>query len=315
MSLKKGCQVVLKDCLDVKENEKVLVLTDDVKFNIGQALYEEAKEMGAEAMLLVMKARKVSGEEPPVPVAKAMSEADVVICPTAASLTHTNARINAVKQGARVATMPGITEAMFSEGAITADYNEVEKLTREITELLSKAENAKIVKDGFALTMSLRGRKGLASTGVYKQSGSSGNLPSGEAYIAPLEGTANGETVIDGSMVGVGKLTEPLHATISKGKLVKLEGKDAGKLQILFDNEQNASVGELGIGTNKNALLCGIILEDEKVYGTVHIAFGTNTSFGGVNKANCHLDGIILKPDLYLDDRQIIKQGVFVNRK
>ncbi|MEA4901646.1 aminopeptidase [Desulfitobacterium sp.] len=315
MSLKKGCRVVLKDCLDVKENEKVLVLTDDVKFDIGQALYEEAKEMGAEAILLVMKARKVSGEEPPVPVAKAMAEADVVICPTAASLTHTNARINAVKQGARVATMPGITEAMFSEGAITADYNEVEKLTREITELLSKAENAKIVKDGFALTMSLHGRKGLASTGVYKQSGSSGNLPSGEAYIAPLEGTANGETVIDGSMVGVGKLTEPLHATISEGKLVKLEGKDADKLQILFDNEQNASVGELGIGTNKNALLCGIILEDEKVYGTVHIAFGTNTSFGGVNKANCHLDGIILKPDLYLDDRQIIKQGVFVNRK
>ena len=54
------------------------------------------------------------------------------------------------------------------------------------------------------------------------------------------------------------------------------------------------------------------ILEDEKVYGTVHIAFGTNTSFGGVNKADCHMDGIILKPDLYLDDVQVIRQGEFV---
>lgn len=313
MSLEKGCQVVLKGCLDVKENEKVLVVTDDVKFKIGQALYEEAKAMGAEAMLMVMKARKVSGEEPPEPVAKAMAEADVVICPTAASLTHTNARINAVKQGARIATMPGITEEMFAEGAITADYNEVEELTLKITELLSKAETAKIIKDGYTLTMSLHGRNGLASTGVYKQSGTSGNLPSGEAYIAPLEGTTNGETLIDGSMVGVGKLTEPLHATIAEGKLVKLEGKDADQLQVLFDNDQNASVGELGIGTNKNARICGIILEDEKVYGTVHVAFGTNTSFGGVVKANCHLDGIILKPDLYLDDQLIIKQGVFVN--
>ena len=57
---------------------------------------------------------------------------------------------------------------------------------------------------------------------------------------------------------------------------------------------------------------CGIILEDEKLYGTVHIAFGTNTSFGGVTKADCHYDGIILKPTLYLDDELIIDQGEFV---
>jgi aminopeptidase len=313
MSLKKGCEVVLKGCLDVKEYEKVLVVTDDVKFNIGKALYEEAKAMGAEAMLLVMKARKVSGEEPPEPVAKAMAEADVVICPTSASLTHTNARINAVKQGARIATMPGITEEMFEQGAITADYQEVEKLTLKMTELLSKAERVRIVKAGYTLTMSLQGRNGVASTGVYKQPRTSGNLPSGEAYIAPVEGTANGEILIDGSMVGVGKLSEPLHAIISDGKLVKLTGQDADKLQILFENDQNASVGELGIGTNRNAKLCGIILEDEKVYGTVHIAFGTNTSFGGTVKANCHLDGIIIKPDVYLDEKLVIKQGMFIN--
>lgn len=311
MTLKKGCEVVLKNCLDIKEDEKVLVVTDDVKFNIGKALYEESKAMGAEAMLMVMQARKVSGEEPPASVAKAMAEADVVICPTVASLTHTNARINAVKQGARVATMPGITEEMFAQGAVTADYQEVEELTLKMTELLSKAETAKIVKDGYTLTMSLKGRNGLASTGVYKQPGTSGNLPSGEAYIAPVEGTTNGEILIDGSMVGVGKLAEPLHATISEGKLVKLVGRDADKLQVLFENDQNASVGELGIGTNRNARLCGIILEDEKVYGTVHVAFGTNTSFGGTVKANCHLDGIILKPDVYLDGKLMIKQGHF----
>lgn len=313
MSLKKGCQVVLKDCLAVKENEKVLVVTDDLKLNIGQALYEEAKEMGAEAMLMVMKARKVSGEEPPESVAKAMAEADVVICPTVASLTHTNARINAVKRGTRVATMPGITEEMFAEGAITADYQEVEELTLKLTELLTKAETAKIVKNGCTLTMNLKGRNGIASTGVYKQPGASGNLPSGEAYIAPLEGTASGEIVIDGSMVGVGKLSKPLHAVISEGKLVKLVGEDADKLNVLFANDQNGSVGELGIGTNRNARLCGIILEDEKVYGTIHVAFGTNTSFGGTVKANCHLDGIVLQPDLYLDDKLVLKQGVFVN--
>lgn len=312
MSLKTGSRVVLKDCLGVKTDEKVLIVTDDLKLEIGRALYEESKDMGAEAVMMVMKPRKVSGQEPPSIVAKAMEDADVIICPTSASLTHTNARINAVKNGARVATMPGITEDMFSEGAITADYSEVEKLTLKITDLLTAGETVRIVKESCTLTMSLKGRKGIASTGVYKEPRTSGNLPSGEAYIAPVEGTANGEMIIDGSMVGVGKLDEPLYVRIEDGKLVEIKGKDAGKLQILLENERNSSLGELGIGTNMNAKLCGIILEDEKVYGTVHIAFGTNTSFGGTVKADCHMDGIILNPDLYIDDRLIIKEGRYL---
>lgn len=312
LSLKRGCQVVLKDCLDVKSGEKVLIVTDDAKLKIGSALYEEAKNLGAEAMLMVMEPRKVSGEEPPAPIAKAMEEADVVVCPTVSSLTHTNARINAAKRGVRIATMPGITEEMFTQGAITADYKEVETLTLRLTDLLSQAENVRLVKDGLTLTMSLKGRKGVASTGVYKSQGMSGNLPSGEAYIAPLEGTAQGEMIIDGSMVGVGKLAVPLYVKVVDGQLTEIKGQDADKIQILLANERNASLGELGIGTNKKAILCGIILEDEKVYGTVHIAFGTNTSFGGQVKADCHMDGVILKPDLYLDGVLIMKQGEFL---
>ena len=72
------------------------------------------------------------------------------------------------------------------------------------------------------------------------------------------------------------------------------------------------TIAELGIGTNEAAKLCGIILEDEKLYGTVHIAFGTNTSFGGITKADCHLDGIILNPTLYLDDECVIRKGEFL---
>ena len=44
----------------------------------------------------------------------------------------------------------------------------------------------------------------------------------------------------------------------------------------------------------------------------MHIAFGTNTSFGGENKADCHMDGIILKPTLYLDGQLVIREGEFV---
>ena len=132
------------------------------------------------------------------------------------------------------------------------------------------------------------------------------------AYIAPKEDGCDGETLIDGSMVGVGTLVEPLHVTVKDGQLQKITGIGSEKLEILFTKPENGIVAELGIGTNEKALLCGNTLEDEKVYGTVHIAFGTNTSFGGKNKADCHMDGIILKPTLYLDGKIIIADGEFV---
>ena len=311
-NLVKIAEGVLVSCLAVKPGEEVLIVTDDSRKAIGEALYQAAGNLGCEKILMVMGEREVSGQEPPKAVAAAMKEADVVIAPTAQSLTHTNARIEAAKAGTRVATMPGITEEMFSRGAMTADYTAVEKLTETITEMMTKASSARIEKDGKVLTINLNGRDGVPSPGVYREAGKCGNLPSGEAYIAPLEDGSDGEMIIDGSMVGIGKLDSPLHMVISGGKLRSVAGEKSENLDILLKNETNGTLCELGIGTNEAAILNGIILEDEKVYGTVHIAFGTNTSFGGVNKAECHMDGIILRPTLYLDDVKVIEDGVFL---
>ena len=307
----KIAEQVLVSCLGVKKDESVLVITDDTRKEIGEALYQAACDLGCEGLLMVMKEREVSGQEPPKAVAEAMKAADVVIAPTAKSLTHTAARIQAAAAGTRVATMPGITREMFGKGAMTADYQEVEKLTARITDMLTQADKARIEKDGKVLEISLKGRDGVPSPGVYKEPGKCGNLPSGEAYIAPLEDGSEGEMIIDGSMVGIGKLESPLHMKISGGKLREVTGDKSENLGILLKNETNGTLCELGIGTNEAAILNGIILEDEKVYGTVHIAFGTNASFGGVNKAECHMDGIILRPTLYLDDILVIKEGVF----
>lgn len=310
--LVKTAEGVLSSCLAVKKGEEVLIVTDDTRKEIGEALYEAAGNLGCERLLMVMNERELSGQEPPKAVAAAMKSADVVIAPTAQSLTHTNARIEAARAGTRVATMPGITEEMFSQGAMTADYSKVEELTAVVTEMLSKASVARIEKDGHVLTINIRGRDGVPSPGVYREPGKCGNLPSGEAYIAPLEDGSEGEMIVDGSMVGIGKLDSPLHMVISGGKLRSVTGEKSEKLDVLLKNETNGTLCELGIGTNEAAVLNGIILEDEKVYGTVHIAFGTNTSFGGVNKAECHMDGIILRPTLYLDDVKVIEDGVFL---
>ena len=178
---------ILTNCMNVKPGENVLIVTDDEKYAIGQALYQAAKLLKAEAMLMTMPAREVSGQEPPSVVAAAMKAADVVICPMKTSITHTRAKIEAAEAGARIATMPGITEEMFAMGAMTADYSRVMALTEQVTDLLTKANTARIEKDGHVLTLDLRGRRGVSSPGVYREKGQAGNLPSGESYIAPIE--------------------------------------------------------------------------------------------------------------------------------
>ncbi len=312
MELREIAKRMMVSCLNVRAGEQVLIITDDKKLPIGTALYNAAQDLGAEALLMTMTPRQVSGEEPPAAVAAAMKAADVVIAPMATSITHTRAKIEAAKAGARVATMPNITEDMFSQGAMTADYDQVMDLTLRVTELLTKAATARIEKDGCVLTLDLTGRPGIPSPGVYREKGQSGNLPSGEAYIAPLEDGSNGEMVIDGSMVGLGKLDEPLRVRVEGGKLKEITGPGAEKLGVLLANDRNATLCELGIGTNHAARVTGIILEDEKAYHTVHIAFGTNIGFQGTNKADCHMDGVILNPTLYLDDQLILKDGEFV---
>ena len=269
--LVKTAEGVLSSCLAVKKGEEVLIVTDDTRKEIGEALYEAAGNLGCERLLMVMNERELSGQEPPKAVAAAMKSADVVIAPTAQSLTHTNARIEAARAGTRVATMPGITEEMFSQGAMTADYSKVEELTAVVTEMLSKASVARIEKDGHVLTINIRGRDGVPSPGVYREPGKCGNLPSGEAYIAPLEDGSEGEMIVDGSMVGIGKLDSPLHMVISDGKLRSVTGEKSENLDVLLKNETNGTLCELGIGTNEAAVLNGIILEDEKVYGILHL--------------------------------------------
>lgn len=214
----------LADCLGLKSGETFLVVTDESRKELAEALHEAGKRLGAESMLAVMTERAKSGEEPPEAIAAAMTKAQVVVCITKHSLTHTQARKQAAAAGARLATMPGITEDMFLEGAIAADYTQVKALTEKVTDMLTGAQTVRIEKDGRSLEFSIQGRDGVPSTGMYLEPGQSGNLPSGEAYIAPIEGTAEGQIVVDGSIAGIGKLSGPIVLTVEKGRLTAAEG-------------------------------------------------------------------------------------------
>jgi leucyl aminopeptidase (aminopeptidase T) len=301
---------LLTDNMGLRPGETLLVVCDETTLRIGETLFDAGRQLGAKAMALRIPLLAKNGEEPFPAAARAMAESDVVVAPTGASLTHTQAKKNACKAGARVATMPRITEDMFFNGPITADYGKVAELTKRVDVLLDGAKEAELRSGGCVLKMSLDGRSGILSSGVYRNRGESGNLPSGEAYIAPVEGSADGEVVIDGSFAGLGVLKTPLKLTFEKGNMVKAEGADAERLEaMLGDNPLARNLAELGIGTNDKARVTGVILEDEKIYGTVHIALGSNDTFGGTVAAGIHVDGIITKPELFLDGRRVVGEG------
>ncbi|MFC6649871.1 aminopeptidase [Paenibacillus rhizoplanae] len=300
---------VLKDCLGLASGELLAVVADDDKRDLAESVYEAGKRLGAESMLLVMQPRSRSGEEPPAPVAEAMAKADVAVCITTHSMTHTAARKQAAAAGTRVATMPGITDDMFSHGAITADYGQVKALTEQVAALLSAGNRVRVEKEGLVLSFSIDGRDGILSTGLYLNPGESGNLPSGEAYIAPLEGTATGQIKVDGSVAGIGALDSPMVLTVEQGRLIHAGGEHGGKLLDMLGDGDGRLLGEFGIGTNNKARITGVVLEDEKVYGTIHVAFGSNNTFGGVVAAGVHIDAVVMKPDVYIDDKLIMQAG------
>ena len=125
-----------------------------------------------------------------------------------------------------------------------------------------------------------------------------------------MEGTAQGEIIIDGSFVGLGALEAPLKLTFEQGDLVAAEGPGSEDLlYMLGDNPLARNLAELGIGTNDQARVIGVILEDEKVWGTAHIALGSNDTFGGQVAAGIHLDGVMMAPELYLDGKLILQAG------
>lgn len=307
-----ACEIALRDCMGVKRGETVLIVADEPERNIGVHLWVKAKELGAEAIYMEMLPREIHGQEPPKSVAEAMKSADVVLAPTSKSITHTLAKKKACEKGVRVATLPGITEEIFIR-TMNANYDEILELTNKIADILDNGEEVHITtKLGTDLTFSIKGRKARRSTGIYRKPGECGNLPGAEAYIAPVEGTANGVVVIDGSMASIGVLSSPIKLTIEDGFVKKIKGGDEAKRleKILSKYGKEAkNIAEFGIGTNPKARISGNILEDEKVFGTVHIALGSNYGFGGLTKAPIHLDGIIIEPTVLIDEEYLFRNG------
>jgi leucyl aminopeptidase (aminopeptidase T) len=304
-------RTVIRDCMSISPGEEVLVICNPVTEEIGALMRIEAQGEGADATLAVISERDSAAAEPPDTVAAAMEKADVVLAATIQSLSHTAARKVASEAGVRIGTLPGVTEEMLAR-LMGVDLEETRRLSWAVAELMNDAAEARITcEHGSDLRMGLEGRLAIADGGELGSRGAFGNLPCGEGFIAPVEGTTEGTLVVDGSIAGVGLLDTPVSLTVAGGHLEEATGSDGEKLMGLLTahGEDGTNVAELGIGTNDEAILTGNILEDEKILGTAHVAFGASAAIGGTVQVPVHLDCVILRPTVEIDGRTIVDGG------
>jgi leucyl aminopeptidase (aminopeptidase T) len=305
---------VVRDCLGVKPGEELLVVCDPGTRRLAERLRDEGERLGADAVLALMAERATSGTEPPAALAAAMAAADAVLAPTTQSLSHTAARKAATDAGVRIATLPGVTEELLAR-VMSADMEGLRRKGRAVAEVLSNGSEAHLTSEaGSDLRMSLEGRAAIPDAGELGEPGAFGNLPCGEGFIAPVEGTAEGTLAVDGSIAAIGKVAEPVALRVEHGHLVEAFGEEGAAFMKILEaaGPEGTNVAELGIGTNEKATLTGNVIEDEKLLGTAHVAFGASAAIGGTVQVPIHLDCVVLRPTVEVDGRALVRAGELV---
>jgi aminopeptidase len=236
----------------------------------------------------------------------------VFIAPTSRSLSHTQARKRATDNGARGATMPTVTADMLTR-LMDVDFDVLGARSQAVTELLTQADAAHVTcPRGTDLRLDLTGRQGIPDDGDLTAPGSFGNLPCGEGFVAPLSGEG---TVATRSLASIGLVQgHPALLTIEGGRLTQAAGPEGERLYELLTGagEQGTNLAELGVGTNDRARLTGNILEDEKILGTVHVAFGASAGIGGTVAVPIHLDVVVTDATLTIGDTTVLDAGRYV---
>jgi len=313
----------LTELMNLTDGDQVLVVGDEDSKTISDSFSTAARQLGCSVEMYFIPEKDRPLSEIPadlIPLLKGKTAAISVFKAIPRELQfRVKWCLEAEKnKSLRLAHCPGITEAMMTDGPLNVDYKEMREIAKKIINQLDNAETVHITTPaGTDIVLGVKGRAFGAEMEV--KPGMVSNLPCGEIYCAPEETKANGVLVIDGTVGNFGLPAAPLTIRVKNGCVEKFESKDQNlvkEAQEMTNADKEARViGELGIGINPAAKLAGNMLEDEKAFGTAHIAFGNNEDFpGGQNRSKTHVDFLFLKPTIsvtYLDGsgRVIIKDG------
>lgn len=311
----RGADKVVTTCVKVQPEEEIVIVTEESKLKIAETLAASVYRVGAHPILIVMEPREFDSQEPPKSIAAAMKASDAFISIVGKSITHTQAVKDAVQNGSRGVVLTQFSEEMMIRGGIECDFEEAKVVCKAMAAALAGSEEIVLTTaKGTNLRYSAKGRRGN-SLYCMVEKGEFSTIPTVEANVSPLEGTANGVIVADASIpyIGIGVLDEPVRLTVENGFITSIEGgKQAQMLKKDLEAKKDPNVyniAEMGVGLNRKCSFMGFMLEDEGVYGSAHIGIGTSITLGGVVKAACHYDLIMSEATIVADGKMLMDAG------
>ncbi|MBU3941663.1 MAG: aminopeptidase [Nanoarchaeota archaeon] len=308
LNIQKAAIKLLKQNINLRKHEKVVVVTDRKKCPVFKAVCNAVKLM--KGNLTEVHITKNRAHSSPLPkLEKTFIQNDVIIAITDKSISHSpETRIARKKHGVRVISMVEVDKILFLK-AIGANQNKIKIIGNKLSKKLKKCRKVRITTpSGTNLKVNVIKDAIDVDDGDSRSKGKLNNLPYGEVAMAPIN-IADGVVAIDFSRVNI-KPKDHVKLILRKGKIIDYNNRKAKNfVEYLrkIDGEKALKVVELGLGTNpEHKSLVGKIIHDEKIIGSAHIAFG---GFGNKRKCKIHEDVVLLRPTIFFDNKLVIEKG------
>jgi leucyl aminopeptidase (aminopeptidase T) len=319
MKPQEAAKNALESVLEAAPSEKIAIFCDQEKTDIGEAFAKGALELGLWTRLHILKTNKIRTQTPPeiIEIITAQKP-DIYINIMRGIGEETVFRVKTITletrgKKARLGHCPGVTLDMLTNGALALTTEEHKKMQNFALKLMQNLANTIKMEvtnpAGTKLTFSTENKPFFTDTKLDWKELKWMNLPTGEVMVAPVENSLNGKLTCDLAIGGISKLLEtPLEITAKNGKAENITSKDKTTLtkvkQWLATDEWSNIVGEFAFGINPKARLINEFLEAEKIFGTIHIAFGHNLDFpNGKNPSKNHIDFLISKPTVKITEK------------
>ncbi|MCC6224476.1 MAG: hypothetical protein IT201_13425 [Thermoleophilia bacterium] len=310
-------RVLATTCAGVRAGERALIVTDfAADGGLAAALAATLRTLGAGVVAVSFAPADLPGDEPPAAVGAAMLEADVVFELTSVFVGSCRARRDACARGARYLTVPGLSwRTLRPGGPFAADFPALGERARRLAERFDAATEFHLTSAaGTDLRGSFEGRRGRPLWGVADTAGAYAAPPDVEVGASPLEGTAEGRVVVDGSLLFLGpdQLASPVELRFAAGRLMGIAGPEAWRLEDAIEragDERMTSLAEVSVGLNPRSRPGGSALELEGIVGGAHVALGNNVAYGGSVDARSHIDCVLLDAVLALDGVPLDPRG------
>jgi aminopeptidase len=332
MNAEEAAQNALRYVLGAEKGESLVIFCDDEKMDVGKAFVSGATNLALKTRLTTLKTepRAFRKEIPKHVLDILRQQAAIYVNLMRGNLEEAPFRIGLIKletegHKVRLGHAPGITLDMLTEGALALtedEHKQMQSFARSLIQKLSKVARIEIRNAaGTSFSLSVEGRSFFTDAAIDRKTMKWLNIPTGEITVAPVENSAQGQLVCDMAAGGIGPLETPVSLTVQNGKVQDSVSKDPKVLSKVRDSlntdDNSSTIGEFAIGINPKARLSEEFLELEKIFGTIHVAFGNNSDFpGGQNPSRNHLDLLIAKPSVKAFNKDgssidILSEGVF----